>query len=141
MLYTGPDRSINTGPQKEYWNCQHRQKKVNPHDPDQAEQTADITRNEILSHYPQVEPQPDIYPVKDRSDSRVHNIGDAVCIHIHVWHSSGCGTPHCRVVIPLHKFPFFLVAFQSFVTSTPVSQAHREPVQGRWLLLHNEGAI
>jgi len=29
---------------------------VNPHDPDQEKQTADIARDKILSHYPQVKP-------------------------------------------------------------------------------------
>ena len=128
MVYTGPCTSINTAPKNGVKELPAQAKKVNPHDPDQAEQTADIARNEILSHYPQVEPQPDIHPVKDRGDSRIHYFRNAVCIHIHVWHSHGCSAPRYRVVIPLHKFSFFSQRFNRLLpirkyTERPVNQS------------------
>lgn len=110
------------------------------HDPDQTEQTADIARNENLSHYPQVKSKPDIHPVKDRSNRRIHPVRDAVHIFIFVWHFCGCDiTPPCRDVIP----PVFFLKkmFQSVITNTPASRAPHEPVQYRWRLLHNAGAI
>lgn len=125
MVYTGPYPSINTGPKKRDLKLPVQAKKVNPHDPDQAEQTADIARNEILSHYPQVKPQPDIHPVKDRGNRRIHHIRDVVCIHIHVWHSCRCSAPRCRVVTPCIRFLFFLQRSNGLL---PVRKYPKRPV-------------
>ena len=56
MLYIGPSTSINTGPENNVMELPAQETRVTPHDPDQEEQTADLTRDEILSRYPQVKP-------------------------------------------------------------------------------------
>ena len=56
MLYTGPGTSLITGPENSVMDLPPQETRVNHHDPDQEEQTADLTRDEILSRYPQVKP-------------------------------------------------------------------------------------
>jgi len=114
MVYTGPRTSINTGPKKKSYRVADTGHKVNPHDPDQEEQTADIARDEILSHYPQVKPQPDLHPVKDRGNSRIHPFGDAIHIFIVVWHFCGCDTTQPSRDVNLPDTFIFIVLFIEF---------------------------
>ena len=56
MLCSGPGTSLTTGPKNSVMELPPQETRVNHHDPDQEEQTADLARDEILPRYPQVKP-------------------------------------------------------------------------------------